>query len=61
MKCIYCGSTDSKVIDSRAVEETNSIKRRRECNNCGKRFNTYEKIEVLIALYQYKGQRGDNK
>ena len=50
MKCIYCGSTDSKVIDSRAVEETNAIKRRRECNNCGKRFNTYEKIEVVPML-----------
>ena len=50
MKCIYCGFEDSKVIDSRAVEETNSIKRRRECINCGRRFNTYEKIEVVPML-----------
>ncbi|MBQ7579340.1 MAG: transcriptional repressor NrdR [Clostridia bacterium] len=50
MKCIYCGSEESKVIDSRAVEETNAIKRRRECIKCGKRFNTYEKVEVVPML-----------
>ncbi len=45
MKCMFCGCQDSKVVDSRAVEETNSIRRRRECLNCGKRFTTYENIE----------------
>lgn len=45
MKCMFCGCSDSKVIDSRAVEETNSIRRRRECLACGKRFTTYETIE----------------
>jgi len=45
MKCIYCGFTDSKVIDSRSAEETNAIRRRRECLKCGKRFTTYEMIE----------------
>jgi len=50
MKCNYCGSEDSKVIDSRAVEENNSIRRRRECLNCGKRFTTYEMVETTPIL-----------
>lgn len=50
MKCIYCGSKDSKVIDSRYVDESNSIRRRRECISCGKRFNTYETVEFLPIL-----------
>ncbi len=50
MKCIYCGYTDSKVIDSRATEEANSIRRRRECLKCGKRFTTYETIETTPLL-----------
>lgn len=50
MKCIYCGSEDSKVVDSRSIEETNSIKRRRECIDCGKRFTTYEMIETTPVL-----------
>lgn len=45
MKCPYCGFEESKVIDSRPVEDSNSIRRRRECINCEKRFTTYEKIE----------------
>ena len=44
MKCMYCGSINSKVIDSRAGEDNTIIRRRRECINCGKRFTTYEKI-----------------
>lgn len=43
MKCMYCGETESKVIDSRATED-GSIRRRRECLNCGKRFTTYESV-----------------
>ena len=48
MKCPYCGSPDSKfkVIDSRPVEESNSIRRRRECPECQNRFTTYEFIEI---------------
>ena len=47
MKCPMCGYTDSKVIDSRPVEESDSIRRRRECLQCQKRFTTYEIIEAF--------------
>ena len=47
MKCPACGYTDSKVIDSRPVEEGNSIRRRRECLECQKRFTTFEVIETV--------------
>ncbi len=50
MKCIYCGAEDSKVLDSRSTEETNSIRRRRECLGCGRRFTTYETIETVPVL-----------
>lgn len=50
MKCIYCGGTESKVLDSRANEESNSIRRRRECLSCGKRFTTYETVETTPLL-----------
>ena len=50
MKCIYCGSEESKVLDSRSTDETNAIRRRRECLNCGKRFTTYETIEMTPIL-----------
>lgn len=50
MKCIYCGFEDSKVIDSRATIEINSIRRRRECLKCGKRFTTYETVESTPIL-----------
>lgn len=50
MKCIYCGHEESKVLDSRSTDETNSIRRRRECLNCGKRFTTYETIETVPIL-----------
>ncbi|MGL4999998.1 MAG: transcriptional regulator NrdR [Cetobacterium sp.] len=45
MRCPFCNSEDTKVIDSRAFAENNSIRRRRECNSCEKRFTTYERIE----------------
>ena len=48
MKCIYCGSEESKVLDSRTSE--NAIRRRRECLNCGRRFTTYETIDVVPFL-----------
>ena len=50
VKCPNCGYTDSKVIDSRPVEEGNSIRRRRECLACGKRFTTFEVIESVQIL-----------
>ncbi len=49
MKCVYCGETDSKVIDSRATED-GAIRRRRECLVCGKRFTTYETIVTTPVL-----------
>jgi len=45
MRCIFCGNTDSKVVDSRYLKDT-SIRRRRECLRCGKRFTTYETVET---------------
>lgn len=50
MKCIFCGHTESKVLDSRNSDENNSIRRRRECLSCGKRFTTYETIETTPIL-----------
>ena len=50
MKCIYCECDDSKVVDSRPVNDGHSIRRRRECLNCGKRFTTYEKVETIPVL-----------
>ena len=47
MKCPYCGSDDIKVVDSRPVEENNSIRRRRECLACQARFTTYEVIDAF--------------
>ena len=47
MRCVFCGHDDSKVLDSRPVEEGRSIRRRRECLECGKRFTTYERVEEL--------------
>ena len=50
MKCIYCGNAESKVVDSRSTDEGNSIRRRRECLQCGKRFTTYEVIGSTPVL-----------
>ncbi len=50
MKCMYCGCEDSKVIDSRSTDDGNSIRRRRECTNCGRRFTTFETVEVIPFL-----------
>ncbi len=50
MKCIYCGAEESKVLDSRNSDESNSIRRRRECLVCGRRFTTYETIETTPIL-----------
>ena len=47
MRCPFCNQDNSKVVDSRPVEDTNSIRRRRMCDSCGKRFTTYEKVETI--------------
>ena len=56
MKFPFCDFTDSKVIDSRPTEEGSSIRRRRECINCGKRFTTYEKVESVPVMVIKKDQ-----
>ena len=50
MKCIYCGCEESTVLDSRSTDDSNSIRRRRECLNCGRRFTTYETVEMTPIL-----------
>ena len=57
MRCKYCSSVDSKVIDTRPSEDGTSIRRRRECNVCGKRFTTYEKVEELPIMVVTKDGR----
>lgn len=58
MKCPYCGKTDSKVVDSRPTEDNESIRRRRECLKCAKRFTTFEKIdEVPITVIKKNNER----
>ena len=58
MKCPFCGYSDSKVIDSRPAEEGSTIRRRRECLACGKRFTTYEIIERLpLVVIKRDGSR----
>lgn len=58
MKCPVCNSQDSRVLDSRPVDEGTSIKRRRECPTCGKRFTTYEVIDTVpIAVVKRDGRR----
>ena len=50
MKCKFCGCTESKVIDSRTNEDCTSVRRRRECMNCGRRFTTFEEYETIPVL-----------
>lgn len=58
MKCPFCGYTESKVIDSRPAEESTTIRRRRECLECGKRFTTYEIIERMpLVVIKRDGSR----
>ena len=47
MKCPFCSSENTRVIDSRPADDNNSIRRRRLCDDCGKRFTTYEKVETI--------------
>ena len=62
MKCPYCGYTDSKVVDSRPDEENDSIRRRRECEHCVRRFTTHEQVEsfpLLVIKKDGKRERFD--
>lgn len=63
MKCPFCAAPDSRVVDSRTTDDGNSIRRRRECTVCGKRFTTYETVEkvplmvikmMVVVLYSLK-------
>lgn len=58
MRCPYCGFTESKVVDSRPADEGESIRRRRECLSCAKRFTTYENVESLpLVVIKRDGSR----
>lgn len=63
MKCPYCEFEETKVIDTRPTDEGQTIRRRRECINCGKRFTTYEKIEniQLIVVKKDKTREAFNR
>ena len=56
MKCPYCGKDNTRVIDSRPAEDNSSIRRRRQCVVCGKRFTTYEKLETMPLMVIKKDQ-----
>ncbi|MBR0119814.1 MAG: transcriptional repressor NrdR, partial [Eubacterium sp.] len=56
MKCPVCGALDTKVIDSRPADDNSSIRRRRECLKCEKRFTTYEKLEAMPLLIIKKNE-----
>ncbi|MDR1571105.1 MAG: transcriptional regulator NrdR [Clostridiales Family XIII bacterium] len=57
MKCPFCDDSDTRVIDSRPTDEGCAIRRRRECDKCGKRFTTYEKIEEITLMVIKKDGR----
>ena len=56
MKCPFCGEADTRVIDSRPADENASIRRRRQCDKCNKRFTTYEKVESIPLVVIKKDQ-----
>lgn len=55
MKCPFCGKDDTRVIDSRPADDNTSIRRRRVCDSCSKRFTTYEKVETIPLIVIKKG------
>ena len=57
MKCPYCGTSKDKVVDSRSSKGTRSVRRRRECLKCGRRFTTYEYIEEIPLMVIKKDSR----
>ncbi len=59
MNCPFCNTYDTKVLDTRAADEGRSIRRRRECNSCQKRFTTYEKLESIPLVVVKKDGRRD--
>ena len=60
MKCPFCGFQESKVVDSRSTDDNSTIRRRRECLKCNKRYTTYEKIEDLPILVIKKDSTREN-
>ena len=56
MKCAFCGWTQSRVVDSRQSEDATTIRRRRECEKCGRRFTTYERIELVPLMVVKKDE-----
>jgi len=56
MKCAYCGCLQSRVVDSRQNEDGTAIRRRRECEDCGRRFTTYERIDLVPLMIIKKDQ-----
>ena len=60
MKCPYCSHENTRVIDSRPAEDNNSIRRRRVCDECGKRFTTYEKIETIPLIVIKKDENRES-
>jgi transcriptional repressor NrdR len=60
MKCPFCSNADTQVVDSRTSEEGDTIRRRRQCGSCGKRFTTYERAELFLpAIVKKDGSRVD--
>ncbi len=58
MKCPYCTNSDTRVVDSRLTDSNDSVRRRRECEKCGKRFTTYERIDIKpIAIIKKDSTR----
>lgn len=60
MKCPFCQAQDTKVIDSRPADDNSSIRRRRQCESCGKRFTTYEKLETIPLMVIKKDESREN-
>ena len=56
MKCPFCGDDNTRVIDSRPADDNEAIRRRRQCDECGKRFTTYEKVETIPLIVIKKDQ-----
>ena len=60
MRCPFCGTDDTQVVDSRVNDEGNSIRRRRRCSECDKRFTTYESVELTLPqVVKQNGKRED--
>ena len=60
MKCPFCSAADTKVLDSRPADDNSSIRRRRQCETCGKRFTTYEKLETMPLMVIKKDESREN-